>query len=316
MEATGRYNDKSKTVDSIIADIKQLSNNTDDPSEILHGIKVIERAHRDLKSMGLEKEINNSTIVSLIEQKLPAEIEKEWIKIVTGEKRSELSENKFPALLELLLQFKERIEYRSASLRARSSVEGDVNAINEGPVNKDPSPNKDKRVWCWLHPDRTDHPIWRCKTFAKKSPAEKVELVRKHRACFSYLSQGHTSKVCKRNFTCKEEGCGMPHHHLLHEAHASGISFHGTGQHHQNSTRSTNILLQLPKVKISKCGGGFVELNVLWDCGSTLSFITFRQARRLKLIGEKIRIEIVKVGGVVENWTRSVTASHYWINRA
>ena len=126
--------------------------------------------------MGLEKEINNSTIVSMIEQKLPAEIEKEWIKIVTGEKQSELSENKFPALLELLLQFKERIEYHSVSLRARSSVEGDVNAINEGPVNKDPSPNKDERVWCWPHPDSMDYPIWRCKTSAKKSPAEKVSL--------------------------------------------------------------------------------------------------------------------------------------------
>ena len=93
----------------MVNSIMKLSNNTDDPSKILHGIKVIQRAHKDLKSMGLEKEINNSTIVSTIEQKLPAEIEKEWIKIVTGEKRSELSENKFPALLELLLQFKERI---------------------------------------------------------------------------------------------------------------------------------------------------------------------------------------------------------------
>ena len=213
----------------------KLSNNTDDPSEILHGIKVIQRAHKDLKSMGLEKEINNSTIVSTIEQKLPAEIEKQWIKIVTGEKRSELSENKFPALLELLLQFKERIEYHSVSLRARSSVEGDVNAINEGPVNKDPSPNKDERAWCWLQT------AWiiqfgDVKPLRKKSPAEKVELVRKHRASFSCLLQGHTSKVCKRNFTCQEEGCGMPHHHLLHEAHAPVISFHGIRQHHQNST--------------------------------------------------------------------------------
>ena len=127
--------------------------------------------------MGLEKEINNATIVSMIEQKLPAEVEKEWIKIVTGEKRSELSENKFPALLDLLLQFKERIEYRSASLRARSSVEGDVNAVNEGPINKSSPPDKERRVWCWLHPESSDHVIWRCKIFAKKSPTEKVELV-------------------------------------------------------------------------------------------------------------------------------------------
>ena len=35
-----KYNDKSKMVDSIM----KLSNNTDNPSEILHGIKVIQRA--------------------------------------------------------------------------------------------------------------------------------------------------------------------------------------------------------------------------------------------------------------------------------
>ena len=41
-------------------------------------------------------------------------------------------------------------------------------------------------------------------------------------------------------------------------------------------------------------------MNLLWNGGSTLSFITFQQAKRLNLIGEKVRIEIVKVGGVVE----------------
>ena len=160
-------------------------------------IKTIERAHRDLKSLGLEREINNSTIVSMIEQKLPTETEKEWIKFVTGENRSELSMNKFPALLKLLLQFKERIEYLSAaSLRVRSTVEGGVNTINEdGVKEKDPYHETDKRVWSWLHPDSKDHPIWRCQTFTGKSAAEKLELVQKHKACLSCLSQGHASRV-------------------------------------------------------------------------------------------------------------------------
>ena len=43
----------------------------------------------------------------MIEVKLPEEIEEEWIKVVTGENRCKLSENKFPALVELLIQFKE-----------------------------------------------------------------------------------------------------------------------------------------------------------------------------------------------------------------
>ena len=62
----------------------------------------------------------------------------------------------------------------------------------------------------------------------------------------------------------------------------------------------TPTSLQLQKVKVFNCGGGFAKLNVLWDGGSTLCFITFRQARRLKLIGEKVRIEIFK--GVVKEF--------------
>ena len=87
----------------------------------------------------------------------------------------------------------------------------------------------------------------------------------------------------------------MSHHQLLHEAHASGISFHGGRKADRNGVQDANILLQLQKVKVGKHGGGLAQLNVLWDGGSTLSFITFLQARQLKLIGEKVRIEIVKV---------------------
>ena len=297
-----KYNDKSKLVDSIMTEIKQLTSDSGNPTEILQMIKVIERAHRDLKSLDLEDEISNSTIVSMIEERLPEQIEKEWIKIVTGEKRSEISKNKFPALLELLLQFKERIEYKSSSLRAKPIVEGGVNALDESArkLDRELPPRNGRQPWCWLHPNSTDHPIWRCKSFESKSPSDRVDLVRKHKACFSCLVQGHTSKFCNRNFKCKEEGCGMHHHQLLHEAHASGIAFHGTRRQDLRNGRDANILLQLQKVKTGKHGGRFTWLNLLWDGGSTLSFITFQQAKKLKLVGEKVRLEIVKVGGVVE----------------
>ena len=71
-----KYSDRSKLVDSIMAEIKQLPNDSEDPSEIMYMIKTIERAHRDLKSLGLEREINNSTIVSMMEQKLLTEIKR------------------------------------------------------------------------------------------------------------------------------------------------------------------------------------------------------------------------------------------------
>ena len=39
------------------------------------------------------------------------------------------------------------------------------------------------------------------------------------------------------------------------------------------------------------------SINVLWGSGSTLSFIIFELAKRLKLSGQKVKLEIVKVGG-------------------
>ena len=86
----------------------------------------------------------------------------------------------------------------------------------------------------------------------------------------------------------------------MHEAHASGIAFHGSRKADRNGYQDTNILSHLQKVKVGKHGGALAQLNVLWDGGSTLSFITCQQARQLKLNGEKVCIEIVKVGGMVE----------------
>ena len=63
----------------------------------------------------------------------------------------------------------------------------------------------------------------------------------------------------------------MFHHQLQHEAHASGIPFHGSRKAGRNGDPDTNILLQLQKVKVGKHGGsGLAQLNVLWDGGSTL----------------------------------------------
>ena len=61
-----------------------------------------------------------------------------------------------------------------------------------------------------------------------------------------------------------------------------------------------DTILQLQKAKCGKKHGTKIPLNILWDGGSTLSFITFEKAKQLKLSGEKVKIEIVKVGGDIK----------------
>ena len=181
-----------------MSEIKKLGKSVDeDPKGTLEMINIIARAHRDLKSMGLEREISNSTIVSMIEERLPEAIEKEWIKTVTSKLQPEIIEDKFPALLDLLLAFRERIEYKFSGLRSGSSE------------------IKEKKPRCWMHPNHHGCPIWRCKVIENKSAAEKIKLVRENEACFRCLEQGHTTKSCKRNLKCKEDGCGPPVRHTL-----------------------------------------------------------------------------------------------------
>ena len=77
MEQIWKWLDKKsgdKLVDAIMSETKRQGKSIDeDPKGTLEMINIIERC---LKSMGLEKEIN-STIVSMVEERLPEAIEKE-----------------------------------------------------------------------------------------------------------------------------------------------------------------------------------------------------------------------------------------------
>ena len=153
-------------------------------------IETLEKAHSDLKNLDMEKEISNSTIVGMVEERLPEDIMEKWVEIVTGDDRINIGCDKFPALMKLLLQFKECIEYRKSGMR-KSEQKKIVN-VADGRVKREINHDmSSKRPWCWLHPRTNDHPIWRCKLFESKSGTEKMELLRSNNACFSCLTVGH-----------------------------------------------------------------------------------------------------------------------------
>ena len=54
-------------------------------------------------------------------------------------------------------------------------------------------------------------------------------------------------------------------------------------------------------MKIPSGGTTTADVNVLWDGGSTLSMITFKKAKEMKLTGKKVKLTIVKIGGVKEH---------------
>ena len=61
-----------------MSEIKKLKKSVDaDVKGMLEMVNVIKKEQIDLKSLDLENEISNSTIISMIEEKLPEPIEKE-----------------------------------------------------------------------------------------------------------------------------------------------------------------------------------------------------------------------------------------------
>ena len=185
----------------------------------------------------------------------------------------------------MLKEFRERLEYKAAKIRVTSSEKiEEVNNIRGG---RDSNENRERKPWCWLHPDRSDHPIWRCEDFQQKSPEERLSLVKKNKACYGCLVTGHSSGNCRRNFTCKENDCGQPHHRLLHEAYTVGLTFH-------SSSNKGNAILLMQRIRAYKGQGKVVQMNVLWDNGSTISFVTFKWAEMMKLKGRQEKIQLLK----------------------
>ena len=91
---------------------------------------MIERVQIDLKSLGLEKEISNFTIISMIEEKLPEPNKKEFMKIVASTTQPGIAKDNFPTLLNLPLEFRERTEYKFCDLRERISEPGHFSHIH------------------------------------------------------------------------------------------------------------------------------------------------------------------------------------------
>ena len=82
---------------------------------------MLEDGYRDLKRLGLEAEITTTSSVSIIERKLPMDIRREWAKTVSLDASMIDKTNKFPSLLQFLLNQKRAIEYDCAALRAYNS---------------------------------------------------------------------------------------------------------------------------------------------------------------------------------------------------
>ena len=110
-------------------------------------------------------------------------------------------------------------------------------------------------------------------------------------------------KDCRRRRNCGLNRCTERHHPSIHsdekvltaesEAHKTdSSSANGTANTCTGQSASETCLLQVQQIQ-SKHGW----LNVMWDNGASLCFITNAKARAQKLKGTEVQLTLVKVGG-------------------
>ena len=191
-----KYGTIRKQIDCIMSDFKSLPE-CNDSRTTLNMISVVETAEADLKCINASNELENSTIISFIEQSMSKSMFDHWAQKIAND--DDADDGKFDKLLFFLQHWKRSIEYNDSDIRCSSHVE------SVKPSRK-----------CLIH--REDgHPIWRCRTFKGMTVHERRNVIAKNNACTLCLETGHNSANCNKSFRCSASGCNSSHNVLLHE---------------------------------------------------------------------------------------------------
>ncbi|XP_046862937.1 uncharacterized protein LOC124456562 [Xenia sp. Carnegie-2017] len=258
------YRDPRYVSDTITQDIvKFKALETGEDARFCDLVHLVRRCFNTLKEVGVPSDMDNSHMLSIIEQKMCPDDRKVWSRDLEREK---------PATLKALMNWM-TIEMKSR-MRATAPVRS-VLALQElkslaGPVSK----------------------------LAAMSVDERIKVAKDNHVCFSCLKKAgrdHRQANCNRRKQCTkyENGvqCTSSHHPLLHKTGATIASVTGLND---------SIL---PVISANICGsnGLYKRGNVLLDSGAQISLIRSETAESLGLKGKDISVNIIKIGGEEES---------------
>ena len=182
-----------KLTDGLVDDIKRLiSIHEQDGRKLRHFTDTVEREYRDILQMKLDKDIPNKTAVSIFGEKLPRDIGREQAKEVNRTSSSVKNDGKFTNFLKFLLE--RNTVCQSADLKSIVLVKGIFHGIDAHEERKMTSRIDLQNVFfvAAISSHCREHRL----STVDLLPIEKVNLVKEHRACYSFLKVEHRSWDC------------------------------------------------------------------------------------------------------------------------
>ena len=247
-------------------------------------VHLVKRSFNTLKEVGSQNDMDNSHMLSIIEQKMCSDDRKVWSRDLErqGEK----------ATLERLMKWMD-VEMKSrmratAPLRSSRSVYAlQVEAPNQ------------KWYKCWYCKNSSHWPDT-CPKFAALGIDQRIKVAKENHVCFSCMKAAgreHRVDNCRRRRKCTktENGreCMHFHHPLLHKSTAVKVGVASLSEPHET-------LLPVVTCKIYGQNGFQKQSNTLLDSGAQISLIREETAAALGLKGNDTAVTLTKVGGEEE----------------
>ena len=293
------YGDPRFVSDTITQDIVKFRPLRDgEDARFCDLVHLVKRCYNTLKEVGLPSDMDNSHMLSIIEQKMCMDDRKVWSR--------DLEKSNKPATLMGLMtwmtaEMKSRMR-ATAPLRTGSSS----HTIHHVAVESR-SENKGSSHRCWICKSQA-HWTDECQKFLALNHEDRLKIAQENHACFSCLKRAgryHKITTCSRRKQCSEieNGiqCKQYHHPLLHKKNVPNVRASISSM-----TENSEALLPVISASIGGGNGLYKHANVLLDSGAQTSLIRLETAEILGLEGKCVSVTISKVGGEEEEMTTKV----------
>ena len=142
------------------------------------------------------------------------------------------------------------------------------------------------------------HPIWKCEKFKKMNVEERGQKAKELKLCFKCLSDAHQMRNCSGSL-CDVNGCGKPHHRLLHRPYKNVEQKQNVENVEEfsnlSSMKSSGVLPVIP-VAIGS-GRKTLKTFALCDSGASLSFVDESFMKTLNLTGQPVDLNVAGIHG-------------------